>query len=73
MASRPGSSASRITVSEVWNGTEASPGMSGITGRLPAATTIWSAVISSVPTWIRRGPTKWHRRLNTVMLAASSR
>ena len=30
MASRPGSSASRMIVSEVWNGTEASPGMSGI-------------------------------------------
>ena len=46
---RSGTASMRITVSEVWNGTPLRTIGSGTIGRPPAATTIRSAVISSVP------------------------
>ena len=47
MPTRSGSASIRITVSLVWCVTVSRPGMSGIQGRVPAAITIWSAVIST--------------------------
>jgi hypothetical protein len=52
-----GSSSIRMIVSEVWNGTSASPGMSGTTGRDPTATTNASAPIRSPSTSISLGAT----------------
>ena len=48
----------RITVSDVWKGTPDSATTAGTVGRLPAATTIWSAVsaTSGPSTCSSRGP-----------------
>ena len=46
ISNRRGTSSTRMIVSEVWNGVPARPGMSGITGDAPAASTTWSAVMS---------------------------
>ena len=44
---RRGRASRRITVSLVWKSTSSSPGTGATSTRLPAAITIWSAVICS--------------------------
>ena len=47
-----GTSAMRMIVSDVWKSTPSSPGIAGMAGRDPEATTICSPVMARSPTWI---------------------